>query len=123
MGHEKTVVVLGASPNAERYSHKAVAMLAAAGFKVIPVHPACKEIQGIACAKSLSDIRGPVHTITVYVNADRLGAMAQDMIDITPKRIIFNPGTENETVIEQCRRQGMEVVLGCTLVMLSSGQF
>lgn len=123
MKQEKTVVVLGASPNPERYSYKAVAKLLAAGFNVLPVHPASKEIQGLPCKKNLAEIRGPVHTISVYINADRLESMLPDLLAVKPQRIIFNPGTENKAVIKQCQEQGIEVILGCTLVMLSNGQF
>jgi len=119
----KRVVVLGASPNSERYSYQAVEKLLQAGHEVIPVHPACDRILGIPCKPGLGEIQGSVDTVTVYVNADRLRDMEKELIALKPKRIIFNPGTENKSVADECRNAGIQVIFACTLVMLSSGQF
>ena len=60
----KNVVILGASNNPERYSHKAFTLLKEQGFTVIPVHPALKEINGVPVVASLSQISEPVDTVT-----------------------------------------------------------
>jgi len=64
-----------------------------------------------------------VDTVTLYLNPDNQKEYYQRIIALHPKRIIFNPGTENEELEEMAREKGIETVEGCTLVMLSTGQF
>lgn len=117
------VVVLGASANPERYANKAVRRLLAAGHDVIPVNPAQSQIEGLPCVGQLSDVHDAVDTVTLYVGSDRLPAQLPALLALAPKRVIFNPGTENDAVEDALTAEGIEVVEGCTLVMLSTGTF
>ena len=118
------VAVIGASPNRERYSNKAVRRLVEAGHQVIPVNPGHKEIEGLTTVRSLEEVPpGSVDTITMYVGKERSSAMGQTIASIKPERIIFNPGAENEFLAAELKTSGIEVVEGCTLVMLSLGEF
>lgn len=117
------VAVLGASANPERYSNKAVVMLLEHGYRVTPVNPSGAEIQGIISAKSLEDINGPVDTLTMYVNAERSTALQDNILKLNPKRIIFNPGSENSKLEEACLDAGIMIEQACTLVLLQTGQF
>jgi predicted CoA-binding protein len=123
MDKPETVVVLGASPNPERYSHQAVQMLAEHGHRAIPIHPTATEIAGIRTVHSLQDIAGEVDTLAMYVNPERSAAMAEEILGLGPRRIIFNPGTENPDLAGRCREQGIAVTEACTLVLLRTGQF
>lgn len=120
---KQTVVVLGASPKPDRYSHKAVQQLLENGHRVYPIHPTCDAILGQPCYKKLIDIQDKIDTLSVYVNADKLTQLLNDILRLKPGRIIFNPGTENEVVENAVKEQGIEVIQGCTLVMLRTGQF
>jgi hypothetical protein len=115
--------VLGASPNPERYSHQAVRLLAEHGHRVVPIHPTAAEIAGTEAVHSLQDIAGEVDTLTLYVNPDRSAALAEEILGLAPRRIIFNPGTENPALAGRCREQGIEVIEACTLVLLRTEQF
>lgn len=117
------VVVLGASPKEERYSNRAVKMLLDAGHAVIPVHPTAAAIHDIPCAASLDALTPPVHTITVYVGAERLPSLVDAILALQPARVILNPGTESETVLARLRDAGITVLCACTLVLLRTGQF
>ncbi|MDX1334973.1 MAG: CoA-binding protein [Gammaproteobacteria bacterium] len=119
----KTVAVLGASPKPARFSHKAVVALKDAGHHVLPVNPGQREIDGLTCYPDLSSCPDPVDTITVYVNPEILVRRLDDMIAANPRRVILNPGTESEEVIERLGETGIEVLRDCTLVMLSAGTF
>lgn len=119
----ETVVVLGASPNPERYSHQAVRLLAEYGHRVIPVHPTAAEIAGMPAVASLPSIKDKVDTLTMYVNPERSAALAAEILALAPRRIIFNPGTENPALAARCRERGMAVSEACTLVLLRTGQF
>jgi predicted CoA-binding protein len=119
----QTVVVLGASPKAERYSNQAVRHLLDLGHTVLPVNPAVASIWGLACVKQLLDIQELVDTLTVYVGKKRSDLMIDDILALKPQRLILNPGAENEALQTAAEQAGIEVVLGCTLVMLKTQQF
>jgi hypothetical protein len=119
----ETVVVLGASPNSQRYSHKAVLELTARGHHVIPIHAAADEVAGMPVLRELSMIEGQVDTVTIYVRPSILQAMLDALIELAPGRVIFNPGTEDQEMIQRLSTSGIQVVEACTLVLLNTGQF
>jgi predicted CoA-binding protein len=117
------VAVLGASNNPERYSFKAVRMLREKGHTPYPVHPALAEVDGLPVFPSLGAIPAPIDTITVYLSARNQQSIAGELLSSGARRVIFNPGAENPELAEQLRQRGKEVVLACTLVLLTTGQF
>ncbi|MEO0638101.1 MAG: CoA-binding protein [Bacteroidota bacterium] len=64
-----------------------------------------------------------LHTVTLYLNPGRQAPLLDWILSLNPKRIIFNPGTENPPFMERCRAAGVEVLEACTLVMLSTKQY
>ena len=117
------VVVLGASNKPERYSNQAVRLLTEKGHTVFPVNPASAEIFGIKVFPRLTDITLPVHTITVYMAAERSSALADEILALKPCRVIFNPGAENPDLTEKLAAADIEALNACTLVMLKTGGF
>ena len=117
------VAVLGASPKEARYSLKAMRMLREHGHKPIPIHPAAHTVDGVPGLKSLSEINETVDTLTVYVNSKISNALTNDILKLKPRRVVFNPGAENEELAEVLESAGIEVVRACTLVMLTIGAF
>ena len=117
------VAVLGASPKEDRYSFKAVRMLREHGYDPRPVHPAGHTVDGIAGVKSLSDLKAPVDTITCYVNSAISDGEFERMLALKPRRVVFNPGAENQNLADRLTEAGVYVVDACTLVMLRTGQF
>lgn len=120
---ERTVVILGASNREDRYSYKAFKMLASHGFRVIPIHPALADIEGVKVKASLEDIDQEVDTVTLYVGPSRLPDLLSGIIRLSPRRVVFNPGTELPEAQEELKKRGIEVVEGCTLVMIRNGNF
>jgi predicted CoA-binding protein len=120
---KKTTLIIGASPKKERYSNMALNLLKEKGYHVIPVNPATENIDGVKTIKNLTELKEPVHTVTLYVNAKRLTDMAENIIKIKPERIIFNPGTESKELMEKFNSKGIETLEACTLVMLNTGQY
>ncbi len=98
-------------------------MLKEHGHKPIPIHPAGHTVDGVPGLKSLSEIEQPVDTLTVYVNSKISGGLKDDILKINPRRVIFNPGAENEELTEVLENAKIEVVTACTLVMLATGAF
>ena len=119
----KTVAVLGASPKPERYANRAMRMLQEYGHLPIPVNPAFEEILGAKCFRSLGEVSQPIDTVTLYLGKARSDPLIDEIIAAQPRRIIMNPGAENESLAEKAEAAGIEVVEDCTLVMLGSGRF
>lgn len=118
-----TVAVLGASPNPDRYSNKAVRLLREHGHRVIPVNPAQDEIEGLPASHALADIHEPVDTLTLYMAPRHLAAVSDQVLALRPRRVIFNPGTEDPSLQARLDAAGIAWEEACTLVLLRTGQF
>jgi len=118
------VAVLGASPKRERYSNQAVRLLLENSHEVIPVNPSYEEIEGLPVVPDLGHLEpGSIDTLTVYL-APKVTSTLGEAIEATrPRRVIFNPGTENPALKKRLEDAGIEVVEACTLVLLRTGQF
>src|SRR2546423_13462104 len=121
MANAQRVVVLGASAKPDRYAFRAIKMLRQHGHKAIPVNPAYDEILGEPCHPNITSVSGPIDTVTIYLGKRRSDPLVEQITGAAPTRIILNPGAENERLAEAARSRGIEVVEGCTLVMLSVG--
>jgi len=120
---EKTVAILGASNNPERYSYKALKMLAEYGYKTIPVHPQLKDIDGAEVKNSLGDINEDVYTLTLYVGPEKVAPLIPDIIKLKPQRVILNPGTESKELEDALEKASIPYLEACTLVLLKTGHF
>lgn len=118
----KKTVVIGASDNPERYSYKATIALQRRNHEVIPVGLKDGEINGINITVGKVDIFN-VDTITLYVGAKNQPFWYEYIIGLKPKRVIFNPGTENPEFEELLQKNNIETIEACTLVMLSIGNY
>lgn len=119
----ENVIVVGASENPERYSNKAMRMLAEYGHNPLPVAPVAATILGRQAWPRVADVPGPVDTVTLYIGPPRQAGVIEQIIEKQPRRVIFNPGTENPDAYEQLQAAGIEPVEACTLVLLRTGQF
>lgn len=123
MKSKKTVVV-GATPNPERYAFQAAALLKQYGHAFVPLGIKRGEVLG----QSILDIRSfpaiaDVDTVTLYIRPELQIAYEDYLISLKPARIIFNPGTENPDFESRALLAGIESIEACTLVMLRTGQF
>lgn len=118
------VLVLGASTNEERYSNLAVKRLKNYGHEVIAVGNKTGEIEDIPIiVNPTADSVKPIDTISLYIGPQNQKQWEDFIISVNPKRIIFNPGTENAEFENKLSKLGIEVVEYCTLMLLQSGQF
>jgi uncharacterized protein len=118
----KKTVVLGATPNPERYAYLATQRLAQHGHPVVPVGVRTGNIAGIEIQNGNPSIEG-VDTVTLYLGAARQPEYYDYIFALRPHRIIFNPGAENPELAQLAQERGIETVEGCTLVMLSIGAY
>ncbi|MEY2551061.1 MAG: uncharacterized protein QOG12_1205 [Verrucomicrobiota bacterium] len=123
MKESQTVAILGASPKPDRYAYKAFRMLADHGHQPVPINPAFDEILGEKCYSKIGEAPKPIDTVTLYLGEARSNPLIDEIIEAKPRRIIMNPGAENSALAEKAEEAGIEVVEGCTLVMLATGQF
>ncbi len=114
----KKTLVLGATTNPSRYAYLATARLQEHNIEVVPVGIREGEINGEPILLGQPEVE-EIHTITLYLNPQRQEAYYDYILSLKPKRIIFNPGTENATLSRLAKEQGVEPIIGCTLVMLS----
>lgn len=119
---QETVLVLGASPNPERYSYKAVQKLRAHGHRVIAVGKKTGQIGDVSIQKEIP-LAVALDTVTLYLNPDNQKEYYSQLVDLKPTRVIYNPGTENEELEELIEAKGIENLIACTLVLLSTGQY
>ena len=119
----ETVVILGASINPSRFSHKAQLALIERGHTPLPVNPKYHQIDGIKCYPDLKSLRCEIDTITIYLNPDILRPMTDDILDVHPRRVIFNPGAECREVSARLESAGIKVQNACTLVLLDTSRF
>lgn len=125
MGNEKqkNTLVLGASNNQERYSYKAVKMLLDHGYKPVPMGVKKGEVLGLSILEPFKNPQTEIHTVSLYLNP-KLQEEYYDFVEsLAPKRVIFNPGTENNEWAERLSAKNIEAVYACTLVMLTVGNF
>ena len=117
-------VIIGASPNPDRVAFQAAGLLKAHGHPFVPVGIKDGEVLGqkILNQSQLNEI-SDVHTVTLYVRADLQNSWYDDILKLKPKRIIFNPGTENPEFEQIAEKNGIEATEACTLVLLSTGQY
>lgn len=114
--------MIGATPNPARYAYLATSRLLSHGHKVYPVGIHKGEIEGKPILTDFPEL-DDVHTVTLYVGPKNQVHWIDYILKLHPKRIIFNPGTENPVLENAAAARGIECVQGCTLVMLSIGEY
>lgn len=115
-------LVIGASLNPERYSYKAIEMLRLHEHDVIAFGPKTGIVSGVSIENEWNCL-WQVDTVTLYLNPQRQEAFYEKIIALQPRRVIFNPGTENDLFISQLQANGIHTENACTLVLLSIGNY
>lgn len=119
----QNVAILGASDRPDRYAYKAFKMLQEYGHHPLPVSPNVAEVEGVKSVKSVKELTTPVDTLTMYVGAKISNQLTEELLALKPKRVIFNPGSENPELADKLAQAGSEVLEACTLVLLRTEQF
>ena len=118
----KKTLVLGASDNPTRYSNLAIKRLHSHGHPVIAIGRKQAKTGDIAIETDKKDYRD-IDTVTLYLNPTHQKEYYDYILSLHPKRIIFNPGAENDELAELAEKNGIQAQEACTLVLLSTGQF
>ena len=118
----KKTLVMGASTEPSRYAYKAVKMLQRFGHPVVAMGKKEDNLDGIKIEKGAAPFDG-VNTVTLYLNPMNQRPYYDYIIELSPKRVLFNPGTENPELYALLRENHIDIEIGCTLVMLSTNQY
>lgn len=118
----KKTLVLGASENPQRYSYLAVQKLLSRAHPVVAIGKQKGKVHGIEISTEKKTEDG-IDTVTLYLNPQNQKNYYDYILSLNPKRIIFNPGTENSELERMAKQKGIKTEEACTLVMLATGQY
>lgn len=118
----KKTLVIGASENPDRYSNKAIHALVSHGHEVVAIGLKSGEVAGVSFDSEKKAFEN-IDTVTMYVGPQNQPEYYSYIIGLKPRRVIFNPGTENPEFIDQLKAAGIYPEIACTLVLLATGQF
>lgn len=118
----KNTLIIGATPNPTRYAYLAAQKLKSKGHPIINIGIKSGEVAGVPIEKP-GEVYKDVDTITLYIGPALQAGYFDYILNTNPKRVIFNPGTENNELEELLKANGIEPVEACTLVMLATGQY
>ena len=118
----KKTLVIGASEKPDRYSNKAIHALVYHHQEVVAIGMRTGEVAGVPFNSEKKDIEN-VDTVTLYIGPQNQPEYYSYIQGLKPRRVIFNPGTENPEFIAHLEKTGIQTELACTLVLLSTGQY
>jgi predicted CoA-binding protein len=118
----ETTLVFGASLKPNRYSNLVIHRLVGHGIKTEAFGLKSGIIGGVQVKTKIEDFQN-IQTITLYLNPNNQKGYYDAIVGLRPRRVIFNPGTENPDFQKILEFQGIEVQVACTLVLLAAGQY
>jgi predicted CoA-binding protein len=118
----KKTLVLGASTKEDRYAYKAITALVEKGHSVLAIGQNTGEVAGVKIYTKAIPL-SQIHTVSLYLNAGRQKDYYNYIVEAGPKRVIFNPGTENPELYQLLELNNIKVEVACTLVLLATNQF
>ena len=118
----KKTLLLGATVKPEKYAYKALTMLAEKGHTVLAIGQNTGEVAGVKIYTKAIPL-SKVNTVTLYLNPARQRDYYNYIIEAKPKRVIFNPGTENPEFYQLLELNNIKVEVACTLVLLGTNQY
>jgi predicted CoA-binding protein len=118
----KKTLVLGASTKPDRYAFKAIEMLVNKGHSVVAIGQNTGEVAGISIKTKNIPLKN-IDTVTLYLNPTRQKDYYNYIVSTQPKRVVFNPGTENPEFYQLLKLNNIKVEVACTLVLLTTNQY
>ena len=116
MQQTKSIAIIGASNNRNKFGNKAVRAYLQKGYNVYPVHPLLETVEGIKAYKSVSDIPGDIDIASFYVPPTVGIKVIEEVAKKGIKEIYLNPGAENEELLKKAKDLGIKVVQACSIL-------
>jgi predicted CoA-binding protein len=114
----KTVAVIGASSNRRKFGNKALRAFEHQGFKVIPINPNEREVEGHPTYASVLDVPEPIDLATVYVPASVGVRVMEDLAKKGIPEVWLNPGADEPEVVLKAKTLGLKPVLHCSIIAI-----
>lgn len=118
----KKTLVLGATTKSDRYAFRAINMLVEKGHSVLAIGQNAGEVAGIKIRTKAIPVKN-IDTITLYLNPKNQRDYYNYIVESQPKRVVFNPGTENPELYQLLELNNIKVDVACTLVLLATNQY
>lgn len=118
----KKTLVLGATTKEDRYAYKAINMLVDKGYSTVAIGQNEGEVAGIKIQTKAIPFKN-IDTVTLYINPVRQKEYYNYIVGLQPKRVLFNPGTENPEFYQLLKLNNIKVEVACTLILLTTNQF
>ncbi|TCN56346.1 hypothetical protein EV142_105122 [Flavobacterium circumlabens] len=122
MMKNKKTLVLGASTKPDRYAYKAINALVQKGHTVLAIGQNTGEVAGVKIYTKAIPVKN-IDTVTLYLNPSRQRDYYNYIIEAQPKRVVFNPGTENPELYQLLELNNIKAEVACTLVLLATNQY
>ncbi len=118
MSEGKTVAVLGASTDPDKFGNKAVRAYKAEGWDVYPIHPTAESIGGLPAYASLSEVPVPLRRVSLYLPPAVGLTVLDEIAAASPAEFYVNPGAESDELVVRARELGLEPILACSIVAI-----
>jgi predicted CoA-binding protein len=112
----KTVAIIGASANRDKFGNKALRAFERQGFRVIPINPTEPEVEGHKTYASVLDVPGAIDMATVYVPARAGVGVMEDLAKKGVPEVWLNPGADDDAVVERARALGLKTIQACSII-------
>ncbi len=122
MMKNKKTLVLGATTKPDRYAFRAINMLVQKGHTVLAIGQNTGEVAGVKIQTKAIPVKN-IDTVTLYLNPTRQRDYYNYIIEAQPKRVVFNPGTENPELYQLLELNNIKAEVACTLVLLATNQY
>jgi len=119
----KKTLVIGAVENPDRYAYKAAVSLVNHGHQIELFGSRKGTIKGVSIQTEFPEKIDNLDSVTLYLNPTNQQGYYDKILALQPKRVIFNPGTENPEFEEKLEKAGIQAEEACTLVLLSIGNY
>lgn len=116
-------LILGASTNPERYANKAIKALRSHDHEVVAIGKTSGSVAGVEIQADMPTTIEGLDTVSLYLGPANQASVQEAILALKPKRIVFNPGTENPEFAKAAEAQGIHTVEACTLVLLATDQY
>ena len=114
----KTVAVVGASSNRDKFGNKALRAFARQGYNVIPINPTEAEVEGHKAYASVLDVPGPIDMATIYVPTSAGVRVMDDLAKKGIPEVWLNPGADDRQVVEKATQLGLKTVQQCSIIAI-----
>ena len=119
----KTVAVVGASSDRNKFGNKALRAFKAEGYRVIPINPNEREVEGMATYASVLDVPEPIDMATLYVQPEVGLRLLPELDQKQIGEIWLNPGADSDELLAEARRRKLNVIAACSIIAIGRNPY